>query len=82
MQCVVAVAGTSRRTPPTQKENGIQLSDDKPDKQTVFIQHPAAQLRTEGLAGFEFVDKDDPVNDASIVKDRVSSRSNGYTHPA
>ncbi|KAH7321214.1 linker between RRM2 and RRM3 domains in RBM39 protein-domain-containing protein [Stachybotrys elegans] len=52
-----------------------QLTEDERDRRTVFVQQLAARLRTKELK--EFFEKVGPVNEAQIVKDRVSQRSKG-----
>ncbi|KAI0407812.1 hypothetical protein F4802DRAFT_488477 [Xylaria palmicola] len=51
------------------------LTEDERDRRTVFVQQLAARLRTKELK--EFFDKVGPVNEAQIVKDRISGRSKG-----
>lgn len=51
------------------------LTEDERDRRTVFVQQLAARLRTRELK--EFFEKVGPVNEAQIVKDRVSQRSKG-----
>lgn len=50
-------------------------TEDERDKRTVFVQQLAARLRTKQLK--EFFEKVGPVNEAQIVKDRISQRSKG-----
>ncbi|RBR19451.1 uncharacterized protein FIESC28_05606 [Fusarium coffeatum] len=52
-----------------------QLTEDERDRRTVFVQQLAARLRTRELK--EFFEKVGPVNEAQIVKDRISQRSKG-----
>jgi RNA-binding protein 39 len=52
------------------------LTEDERDRRTVFVQQLAARLRTKELK--EFFEKVGPVNEAQIVKDRISGRSKGY----
>ncbi|EXJ62219.1 hypothetical protein A1O7_02652 [Cladophialophora yegresii CBS 114405] len=52
-----------------------QLTEDERDRRTVFVQQLAARLRTKEL--IQFFEKVGPVNEAQIVKDRVSGRSKG-----
>ncbi|KAF4125839.1 RNA-binding protein 39 [Geosmithia morbida] len=54
---------------------GRQGSEDERDRRTVFVQQLAARLRTRELK--EFFEKAGPVNEAQIVKDRISQRSKG-----
>ncbi len=51
-------------------------TEDERDRRTVFVQQLAARLRTRELK--EFFEKVGPVNEAQIVKDRISQRSKGY----
>ncbi|KAI0541417.1 hypothetical protein GGR58DRAFT_456979 [Xylaria digitata] len=51
------------------------LTEDERDRRTVFVQQLAARLRTRELK--EFFEKVGPVNEAQIVKDRISGRSKG-----
>ncbi|KAL4723207.1 Phosphatidylinositol-3-phosphatase SAC1 [Fusarium chlamydosporum] len=51
------------------------LTEDERDRRTVFVQQLAARLRTRELK--EFFEKVGPVNEAQIVKDRISQRSKG-----
>lgn len=51
------------------------LTEDERDRRTVFVQQLAARLRTKELK--EFFEKVGPVNEAQIVKDRISGRSKG-----
>ncbi|KAI0970857.1 hypothetical protein F4678DRAFT_472851 [Xylaria arbuscula] len=51
------------------------LTEDERDRRTVFVQQLAARLRTKELK--EFFEKIGPVNEAQIVKDRISGRSKG-----
>ncbi|KAH6666458.1 linker between RRM2 and RRM3 domains in RBM39 protein-domain-containing protein [Plectosphaerella plurivora] len=50
-------------------------TEDERDRRTVFVQQLAARLRTRELK--EFFEKVGPVNEAQIVKDRISQRSKG-----
>ncbi|KAI0484453.1 splicing factor, CC1-like protein [Xylariaceae sp. FL0804] len=60
----------------TPKRDGTpQLTEDERDRRTVFVQQLAARLRTKELK--EFFEKVGPVNEAQIVKDRISGRSKG-----
>ncbi|KAF4343152.1 rna-binding rsd1 [Fusarium beomiforme] len=60
----------------TKREDGNpQLTEDERDRRTVFVQQLAARLRTRELK--EFFEKVGPVNEAQIVKDRISQRSKG-----
>ncbi|KAH9898772.1 splicing factor, CC1-like protein [Xylariomycetidae sp. FL2044] len=61
------------RTP--KREPTPQLTEDERDRRTVFVQQLAARLRTKELK--EFFEKVGPVNEAQIVKDRISGRSKG-----
>ncbi|KAI0601770.1 splicing factor, CC1-like protein [Biscogniauxia sp. FL1348] len=61
------------RTP--KREATPQLTEDERDRRTVFVQQLAARLRTKELK--EFFEKVGPVNEAQIVKDRISGRSKG-----
>ncbi|KAI0136791.1 CC1-like family splicing factor [Xylariales sp. AK1849] len=61
---------------PTPKRDATpQLTEDERDRRTVFVQQLAARLRTKELK--EFFEKVGPVNEAQIVKDRISGRSKG-----
>ena len=62
------------RTP--RRDATPQLTEDERDRRTVFVQQLAARLRTKELK--EFFEKVGPVNEAQIVKDRISGRSKGY----
>lgn len=61
------------RTP--KRDATPQLTEDERDRRTVFVQQLAARLRTRELK--EFFEKVGPVNEAQIVKDRISGRSKG-----
>ncbi|KAI1330702.1 hypothetical protein F5Y16DRAFT_362441 [Xylariaceae sp. FL0255] len=61
------------RTP--KREATPPLTEDERDRRTVFVQQLAARLRTKELK--EFFEKVGPVNEAQIVKDRISGRSKG-----
>lgn len=63
-----------RGTP--KRDSTPQPTEDERDKRTVFVQQLAARLRTKDLK--EFFEKVGAVNEAQIVKDRVSGRSKGY----
>ena len=65
------------RTP--RRDATPQLTEDERDRRTVFVQQLAARLRTKELK--EFFEKVGPVNEAQIVKDRISGRSKGYVFP-
>ena len=52
-----------------------QLTEDERDRRTIFVQQLATRLRTKELT--QFFEKVGPVNEAQIVKDRVSGRSKG-----
>lgn len=56
------------RTPPP--------NEDERDRRTVFVQQLANRLRTDKLKRF-FEENAGPVNEAQIVKDRISGRSKG-----
>lgn len=58
------------------KSKEPQLTEDERDRRTVFVQQLAARLRTKELIAF--FEKVGPVQEAQIVKDRVSGRSKGY----
>ncbi|KAJ1325130.1 splicing factor CC1-like family [Microdochium nivale] len=62
-----------RGTP--KRDSTPQPTEDERDKRTVFVQQLAARLRTKDLK--EFFEKVGAVNEAQIVKDRVSGRSKG-----
>ncbi|KAF4982364.1 hypothetical protein FZEAL_1998 [Fusarium zealandicum] len=62
-----------RREP--KADGTAQLTEDERDRRTVFVQQLAARLRTRELK--EFFEKVGPVNEAQIVKDRISQRSKG-----
>ncbi|PFH61697.1 hypothetical protein XA68_16580 [Ophiocordyceps unilateralis] len=53
-----------------------QLNEDERDRRTVFVQQLANRLRTDKLKKF-FEENAGPVNEAQIVKDRISGRSKG-----
>lgn len=57
------------------REGTPQPTEDERDRRTVFVQQLAARLRTRELK--DFFEKVGPVNEAQIVKDRVSQRSKG-----
>lgn len=57
------------------KSKEPQLTEDERDRRTVFVQQLAARLRTKEL--IQFFEKIGPVQEAQIVKDRVSGRSKG-----
>ncbi|KAJ4859034.1 RNA recognition motif domain-containing protein [Trichoderma breve] len=60
----------------TRNEGGnAPLTEDERDRRTVFVQQLAARLRTRELK--EFFEKVGAVNEAQIVKDRISGRSKG-----
>lgn len=65
------------RTP--KRDATPQLTEDERDRRTVFVQQLAARLRTKELK--EFFEKVGPVNEAQIVKDRISGRSKGCVIP-
>ncbi|KAF3355455.1 Putative exopolygalacturonase B [Verticillium dahliae VDG1] len=60
---------------PSKREGTPPLTEDERDRRTVFVQQLAARLRTRELK--EFFEKVGPVNEAQIVKDRISQRSKG-----
>lgn len=62
-----------RREP--KRDSPAQPTEDERDRRTVFVQQLAARLRTRELK--EFFEKVGPVNEAQIVKDRISQRSKG-----
>ncbi|KAH6891180.1 hypothetical protein B0T10DRAFT_484617 [Thelonectria olida] len=64
-----------RRGDFNKREATPQLTEDERDRRTVFVQQLAARLRTRELK--EFFEKVGPVNEAQIVKDRISQRSKG-----
>ncbi|KAK7413142.1 Phosphatidylinositol-3-phosphatase SAC1 [Neonectria punicea] len=68
------VRDEERRGDP-KREATPQLTEDERDRRTVFVQQLAARLRTRELK--EFFEKVGPVNEAQIVKDRISQRSKG-----
>ncbi|CAI4211556.1 unnamed protein product [Parascedosporium putredinis] len=57
------------------REATPQPTEDERDRRTVFVQQLAARLRTRELK--EFFEKIGAVNEAQIVKDRISQRSKG-----
>ncbi|KAF6843976.1 RNA splicing factor (pad-1) [Colletotrichum musicola] len=59
----------------SKREATPQLTEDERDRRTVFVQQLAARLRTRDLKAF--FEKVGPVNEAQIVKDRISQRSKG-----
>ncbi|KAI1357927.1 hypothetical protein F5Y08DRAFT_322995 [Xylaria arbuscula] len=61
------------RTP--KRDSTPAPTEDERDRRTVFVQQLAARLRTKELK--EFFEKVGPVNEAQIVKDRISGRSKG-----
>ncbi|KAI1433452.1 hypothetical protein GGR50DRAFT_502314 [Xylaria sp. CBS 124048] len=61
------------RTP--KREATPAPTEDERDRRTVFVQQLAARLRTKELK--EFFEKVGSVNEAQIVKDRISGRSKG-----
>lgn len=65
-----------RRSSPPASKKTPEPSDEDRDRRTVFVQQLAARLRTKQLIEF-FNERDVPVNEAQIVKDRVSQRSKG-----
>ncbi|PHH91926.1 hypothetical protein CDD83_9711 [Cordyceps sp. RAO-2017] len=54
----------------------VGLNEDERDRRTVFVQQLANRLRTDKLKKF-FEENAGPVNEAQIVKDRISGRSKG-----
>ncbi|KAK4067806.1 hypothetical protein Trihar35433_6366 [Trichoderma harzianum] len=69
---MIAIAETDE-TDPT--GGNAPLTEDERDRRTVFVQQLAARLRTRELK--EFFEKVGAVNEAQIVKDRISGRSKG-----
>ncbi|KAI8281621.1 RNA-binding protein [Colletotrichum sp. SAR11_57] len=70
----------SRRGTPEEHKASTPRSDagshkNERDRRTVFVQQLAARLRTRDLKAF--FEKVGPVNEAQIVKDRISQRSKG-----
>ncbi|CRK14349.1 hypothetical protein BN1708_002624 [Verticillium longisporum] len=63
------------RQTPSKRDGTPPLTEDERDRRTVFVQQLAARLRTRELK--EFFEKVGPVNEAQIVKDRISQRSKG-----
>ncbi|KAM0330505.1 hypothetical protein ACHAQA_003451 [Verticillium albo-atrum] len=63
------------RHAPAKRDGTPPLTEDERDRRTVFVQQLAARLRTRELK--EFFEKVGPVNEAQIVKDRISQRSKG-----
>ncbi|KAM0277028.1 hypothetical protein ACHAQH_006157 [Verticillium albo-atrum] len=63
------------RNTPSKRDGTPPLTEDERDRRTVFVQQLAARLRTRELK--EFFEKVGPVNEAQIVKDRISQRSKG-----
>ncbi|OLN92050.1 RNA-binding protein rsd1 [Colletotrichum chlorophyti] len=63
------------RNETSKREATPQLTEDERDRRTVFVQQLAARLRTRDLKAF--FEKVGPVNEAQIVKDRISQRSKG-----
>ncbi|KAL9945075.1 hypothetical protein D7B24_005772 [Verticillium nonalfalfae] len=63
------------RHTPSKRDGTPPLTEDERDRRTVFVQQLAARLRTRELK--EFFEKVGPVNEAQIVKDRISQRSKG-----
>jgi RNA-binding protein 39 len=57
------------------RDSPAQPTEDERDRRTVFVQQLAARLRTRELK--EFFEVIGPVNEAQIVKDRISGRSKG-----
>ncbi|KAK5000487.1 Phosphatidylinositol-3-phosphatase SAC1, partial [Cryomyces antarcticus] len=66
---------TSPRGDRRSKSKTPQPTEDERDRRTIFVQQLAARLRTRELKAF--FEKVGPVNEAQIVKDRVSGRSKG-----
>jgi RNA-binding protein 39 len=58
------------------RDSPAQPTEDERDRRTVFVQQLAARLRTRELK--EFFEVIGPVNEAQIVKDRISGRSKGW----
>ncbi|KZZ98585.1 RNA splicing factor Pad-1 [Moelleriella libera RCEF 2490] len=61
---------------PSRRSRSPQPNEDERDSRTVFVQQLAARLRSDKLKKF-FEEFAGPVNEAQIVKDRVSGRSKG-----
>lgn len=59
----------------SKRDSPAQPTEDERDSRTVFVQQLAARLRTRELKAF--FEKVGPVNEAQIVKDRISQRSKG-----
>ncbi|KAG5932358.1 hypothetical protein E4U53_001369 [Claviceps sorghi] len=68
--------GRARDRSPGKRSRSPQLNEDERDSRTVFVQQLAARLRSDKLKKF-FEENAGPVNEAQIVKDRISGRSKG-----
>ncbi|KHO01931.1 RNA splicing factor Pad-1 [Metarhizium album ARSEF 1941] len=65
--------GRGRDRSPGRRSRSPQLNEDERDSRTVFVQQLAARLRSDKLKRF-FEENAGPVNEAQIVKDRISGR--------
>lgn len=68
--------GRARERSPGRRSRSPHLNEDERDSRTVFVQQLAARLRSDKLKKF-FEENAGPVNEAQIVKDRISGRSKG-----
>ncbi|OAA35665.1 RNA splicing factor Pad-1 [Metarhizium rileyi] len=68
--------GRGKDRSPGRRSRSPQLNEDERDSRTVFVQQLAARLRSDKLKRF-FEENAGPVNEAQIVKDRISGRSKG-----
>ncbi|KID95295.1 RNA splicing factor Pad-1, partial [Metarhizium majus ARSEF 297] len=68
--------GRARDRSSGRRSRSPQLNEDERDSRTVFVQQLAARLRSDKLKRF-FEENAGPVNEAQIVKDRISGRSKG-----
>lgn len=68
--------GRTRDRSPGRRSRSPPLNEDERDSRTVFVQQLAARLRSDKLKKF-FEENAGPVNEAQIVKDRISGRSKG-----
>ncbi|KAG6067483.1 hypothetical protein E4U30_005603 [Claviceps sp. LM220 group G6] len=68
--------GRARDRSPGKRSRSPQPNEDERDSRTVFVQQLAARLRSDKLKKF-FEENAGPVNEAQIVKDRISGRSKG-----
>ncbi|KAK2600178.1 Phosphatidylinositol-3-phosphatase SAC1 [Conoideocrella luteorostrata] len=68
--------GRARDRSPGRRSRSPQLNEDERDSRTVFVQQLAARLRSDKLKKF-FEENAGSVNEAQIVKDRISGRSKG-----